>query len=354
MKIGNFDFSQNKETYIVAELSANHNQDIKIALDTIKAAKEIGCNAVKIQTYTPDTMTFNSNKKYFKISKKNLWGGYNLWSLYKEAHTPYEWHKELFSYAKKIGITIFSTPFDETAVDLLEKLNCPIYKIASFEMTHIPLLKKIAKTKKPIIMSTGMSNLNEIKYSFKTLKKYGAKDITILYCVSNYPSKDEDFNMNNIKELKKIFKCRIGFSDHSLNSEIGFSAILSGAEVVEKHIALKNQKKGHDIKFSLKGGQIKKYILKLADGYKLLGKNKFYRSKSELKSKVFRRSIFSSKKISKGDILSKSNIKIVRPGFGIEPKYYFSLLGKKAPISIDQYEPIKKNWIKKLNLKALI
>ena len=231
-----------KKPFLIAEISANHCGDIKIAKKLIKCAKINGADAVKIQTYSADTMTVNSNKKYFKI-KKGLWKGYNLWKLYDEAHTPLKWHKYLFDYSREIGIKIFSTPFDETAVDFLEKLKCPMYKVASFEMTDIPLIKKIASTKKPIIISTGMANLNEIRKTFSIAKKYGARDITLLYCVSSYPAKDEEFNLNNIKILKKEFNCTVGFSDHSRNNKIGLAAIAAGAEVIEKHIALKNQKK---------------------------------------------------------------------------------------------------------------
>ena len=342
--------SKDKKPYFIAEISANHCGKISMAKKLIKCAKKNGASAVKIQSYTPDTMTINSNKKYFKI-KSGIWKNYNLWQLYKEAQTPFEWHKELFDYSKKIGITIFSTPFDSTAVDLLEKLKCPIYKIASFEMTDIPLLKKIAQTGKPIIMSTGMADLEEIKYSFSCLKKFGAKDITLLYCVSNYPSKLEDFNMNNIKILKKTFNCKIGFSDHSTDDSIAFAAILSVAEVVEKHIGLANQRVGHDIKFSIKGDKIRTFINKINYAYRMLGKESFFRSKTEKKSKVFRRSIFSTKKIIKGEKITNKNIRVVRPGDGIDPKYYFSLLGKKSPQNITENEPLRKGLIKKLNIK---
>ncbi len=317
-----------KKPYLIAEISANHCGDIKIAKKLIKCAKVNGADAVKIQTYTANTMTVNSNKKYFKI-KKGLWKGYNLWKLYDEAHTPLKWHKKLFDYSKNLGIKIFSTPFDESAVDFLEKLKCPMYKVASFEMTDIPLIKRIASTKKPMIISTGMASLNEIRKTFYTAKKYGAKEITLLYCVSSYPAKDEEFNLNNIQILKKEFKCTVGFSDHSKNNRIGLAAIAAGAEVIEKHIALKNQKKGLDIKFSIKGNEIKKFKEQINETYKYLGKDFFYRNSSENKSKIFRRSIFSIKDIKKGEKFNTKNIKRIRPGFGLEPIYYEKLLKKK-------------------------
>ncbi len=267
-----------EKPFFIAELSANHCGDISLAKKLIKCAKNNGADAVKIQTYTADTMTIKSNKKYFKINN-GLWKNYTLWDLYNKAKTPIEWHKDLFSYAKKLKIKIFSSPFDETAVDLLEKLNCPIYKVASFEMTDIPLIKKIASTKKPIIISTGMASLDEIQETFNIASKYGAKDITLLYCVSNYPSKNTDFNINNIKILKEKFKCRIGFSDHSKDTKIAFAAISAGAEVIEKHIALENQTKGLDIAFSLRGKEIKIFRKEIDTAFTLLGKKRIYKKK---------------------------------------------------------------------------
>ena len=329
----------------IAELSANHCGKIEIAKKLIKCAKENGADAVKLQTYTADTMTINSKKKYFKI-KSGLWKNKYLYELYDKASTPLKWHKELFAYAKKIKIKIFSTPFDESAVNFLEELNCPMYKVASFEMNDHLLIKKIVETKKPIIISTGMANLNEIKESYNVAKKYGAKHICLLYCVSNYPSKIEDFNLNNISILKKNFKCTIGLSDHSNNNMVSIIASSEGAEVFEKHIALKNQKKGFDIAFSLKGDEIKSFInqVKLVD--KIKGKKFFYRNKSEKQSLIFRRSIFSTTNIKKGEKFSESNIRKIRPGFGISPKFYSDILGKKSTKSIASAEPILKDYYK--------
>ena len=330
-----------KKPFLIAEISANHCGNFLIAKKLIKCAKQNGADAVKLQTFTPGTMTINSNKKYFKI-KSGLWKGHTLWDLYEKAHTPLEWHKKLFDYAKKLKIQIFSTPFDESAVDFLETLHCPIYKVSSFEMTDIPLLKKIASTKKPMIISTGMATLNEIELSYKTAKKYGSKDITLLYCVSNYPSKNSDFNLNNIKILKKKFNCTVGLSDHSTDDVVAVSAIASGAEVIEKHIALQNQKKGLDIKFSLRGSEIKDFRKKIDSAYELIGKNNFFRNKSENKSKLFRRSIFVIKDIQKGQKFTKENIKRIRPGHGLEPKYYEKLIGRISNKKLFKGEPLKK------------
>ena len=292
-------------------------------------------------------MTLKSNKKYFKI-KQGLWKGYNLWNLYNKARTPLEWHKKLFQYGKSLGIKVFSTPFDDSAVDFLEKLNCPFYKIASFEMTDLSLIKKVSRTKKPIIISTGMANLDEIKTAFETAKKAGAKDITLLYCVSNYPSSVSDFNLNNIKILKDKFNCKVGISDHSTDNRVAIAAVASGAEVIEKHIALDNQKKGFDISFSLRGKEIKKFRNDIDITFRLLGKKSFFRNKSEKKSLIFRRSIFVSQDIKKGEKFTKDNVKVIRPGYGLEPKYLDKILNKKSPIKISKGEPLKKNFFKNL------
>ena len=333
--------------FFIAEISANHCGDFNLAKKLVKCAYINGADAVKLQTYTADTMTIKSDKKYFKI-QEGLWKGYTLWDLYNKAHTPLKWHKELFRYGKSLGIKVFSTPFDYTAVDFLEKLNCPIYKIASFEMTDLNLVKKVSQTKKPIIISTGMANLEEIATTVKTARRNGARDITLLYCVSNYPSSIDDFNLNNIKILKSRFKCKVGFSDHSTDNRIAFAAIASGAEVIEKHIALDNQKKGFDINFSLKGKEIKKLRDDIDIASKLLGKKFFFRNNSENKSKIFRRSIFATKNIKKGEKFSKDNIRVIRPGYGLMPKYYNKILNKKSSIDILKDEPLKPIILKNI------
>jgi len=335
------------KVFFIAEVSANHCGNFNLAKKLIRCAYVNGADAVKLQTYTADTMTIKSNKKYFKI-KEGLWKDYMLWDLYNKAQTPLKWHKELFKYGKSLGIKVFSTPFDDTAVDFLEKLNCPIYKISSFEMTDLNLVKKVAQTKKPIIISTGMANLDEIETTVKTARKHGAKDISLLYCVSNYPSSIDDFNLNNIKILKDKFKCKVGISDHSTDNRVAIASIACGAEVIEKHIALDNQKKGFDIDFSLKGKEIKKLRDDIDVTFKLLGKNSFFRNKSENKSKVFRRSIFTTKDIKKGEKFSKDNIRVIRPGYGLAPKYYNKILNKKSPINILKDEPLKPNVLKNI------
>ena len=340
----------NNRPFFIAEISANHCGLIKIAKKLIFNAKRYGADAVKLQTYTADSMTLNINKKEFKINS-GIWKGKKLWDLYDKAHTPYAWHKELFNYAKKIKIKCFSTPFDEDAVDFLEKLNCPFYKVASFEMTDLPLIKKIAKTKKKIIISTGMSNVREIETSFNTAVKYGSGEIILLYCVSNYPSKKEDFNLNNIRILKERFNCKVGLSDHSTDNEISKMAIAAGAEVIEKHIALNGKPKGLDSHFSLKGKEIKNFRIAINDAADLLGKKFFFRNKTEQKNKKFRRSIYAIKDIKKGEKFSPQNIKKIRPGYGLEPAYYDKLINKRSPYKLKKASPLNKQLIKKMKIK---
>ena len=343
-------FNNYKLPFFIAEISANHRGSIDHAKKLIYTAKFYGADAVKLQTYTPDTITIKSTKSEFKI-KGGLWNGETLWDLYKKAQTPFEWHKDLFNYAKKLKIICFSTPFDETAVDLLEGLKCPFYKVASFEMNHIPLIKKIARTRKPIIISTGMANLKEIDLAFKTGKNNGAKEIILLYCVSNYPSKISDFNINNIRILKERYNCKVGFSDHSTDNKVVAAAIAGGAEVIEKHIALEGQKKGFDLAFSLRGKEIKDYVQVIKDTSLMMGKKYFFRNKSENHSLQFRRSIYAVSDIKKGEKFTKKNIRVIRPGYGIHPVYFEKLINKKSPFDIMAERPINENVIKKLKIK---
>ena len=335
--------------FFIAEISSNHNGVISNVKKLIRTAKKYGADAVKLQTYTPDTMTIQSSKKDF-IIKGGLWHGHTLWDLYKKAQTPFEWHKDFFDYAKKLKIVCFSTPFDDSAVDFLESLKCPLYKVASFEMTDIPLIKKIARTKKIMIISTGMANLKEIDLAYKVAKKNGAKEIILLYCVSNYPSKISDFNFNNIRILKQRYNCKVGFSDHSTDNKVVAAAIAAGAEVIEKHIALDKQKEGFDLAFSLKGREIKDYIQTIQETSLMMGKKYFFRNRSEKKNLQFRRSIYAISDIKKGEKFSKKNIKVIRPGFGLQPIYFEKLINKKSPFKISRETPLKKLLLKKLGI----
>lgn len=341
-----------KKPYFIAEISANHNGSLKNAKKLISSAKKYGADAVKLQTFTPEMMTIKSKKKYFKI-KEGIWKNKYLWDLYCKAQTPLDWHKKLFVFARKIGIKIFSTPFDETAVDFLEKLACPFYKVSSFEMTDLELIKYISKKKKPIIISTGTSSMDEIELAYKTAKTNGAKKISLLYCVSNYPAKNSDFNIKNIQFLKKKFKCEIGLSDHSNDNSIALLAAYSGASIFEKHICLKNSN-ALDSQFSIYGKEILDYRNTIDKGFLLRGKDYFFRSGLENKSKKYRKSIWAYENIKKGDLFSFNNIKRLRPGNGLSPIYFKKLINQRAPYNIKKFSPLKKNLIKKLKLHKLI
>ena len=340
MKRNNF----KKAPFFIAEISGNHGGKISNAKKLIYFAKKGGANAVKLQTYTPDMMTIKSTK--FKI-KSGLWANNNLWDLYKKAHTPIHWHKELFAYARKIKIEIFSTPFSVEAVDILEKLNTKFYKISSFEMNDLNLVKKVASTRKPLIISTGLASLDEISKTVKIAKKYGCKDLSLLYCVSNYPSRVTDFNLNNIEILKRKFKCRVGLSDHSIGSEIACMSIIKGAEIIEKHICLNNLKTV-DSKFSLKAKDIKKFKSDISRAKDLINNKNFVLAKNQ-HNKKFRRSIYAINNIRKGQKFSEKNIKTFRPDVGLSSIHYLNLINKKSPKFIKKYKVLEKNLLKKIN-----
>jgi pseudaminic acid synthase len=330
--------------FLIAEISANHNGSLENLKILIDYAKKYGADAIKIQTYTADMMTLNIKNKNFLI-EKGIWKGKYLWDLYDKAKTPFSWHKEIFSYAKKKNIICFSSPFSVEAVNFLEEFKPEFYKIASFELTDLPLIEKVAKTKKKVIISTGMGSLKEIEIAYNCAKKHGAKEVILLYCVSNYPAKIEDFNLNNINFLKNHFQCKVGLSDHSNDPKIAFSAVLAGAEFIEKHIALRNKADSADYKFSIKDKEILGYRKKIDEAYKLLGKDFFYLNDNNKKNKKFRRSIYVIKDIKKGEKITKNKIKILRPNLGLEPKYYNLILGKRSPKNFFKNSPLPKNLI---------
>ncbi len=345
-KIINKIFNKNSPPIFVAEISANHNGSFEKAKKLIFAAKKYGADAVKLQTYEPKNMTINISKKDF-IVKHGLWEKYKLWDLYKKAQTPLNWQRKLFEYAKKINMPCFSTPYDDEGVELLEKINTQIYKISSFEMNDVSLVKKICKTKKPIIISTGLASMSDITNVYKILKKNKCKKFIFLYCVSSYPAKIQDFNLNNIEILKKKFKCEIGFSDHSTDNSVAMLAVAMGARLIEKHIALENQKTGLDIKFSIKGSEIKKFKEDILKAWELIGKKKFFRSKKELINKKFQRSIYAIKKIKKGEEFTDLNIKRIRPGYSLSAEKWSYILGKKSKKNLNIGSRIKLQDISK-------
>jgi pseudaminic acid synthase len=332
--------------YVIAEMSANHNHDISLAKNIIYAAKESGADCIKFQTYTPDTMTLNSNKEYFKI-KDGTWKGNNLYDLYKKAYMPWEWQKELKKECEKLGIDFLSTPFDKTSVDFLENLDVEFYKIASFEIVDIPLIRYIASKKKPIIMSTGMSTLKEIQDAVDTIESQGNKNYALLKCSSAYPSVSRDMNLICINDLKKIFNKPVGLSDHTLGDLAAIIATSLGASIIEKHFCLTRNIKTPDSSFSMEPKELKNMIKKIKEVKLALGDISYGPTENEKKSLSFRRSIFVTKDIKKGEIFSEENIRIIRPSNGIEPKYFEKIIGKKASVDIKASEPLDWNFIKK-------
>lgn len=316
--------------YIIAELSGNHNGDINRAFKLIDVAKEAGADAVKLQTYTADTITIDHDGPGFVI-EGGLWDGHKLYDLYKEAHTPWEWHEALFQKGKELGITVFSTPFDETAVDLLEALEAPLYKIASFELVHHPLIAYVAKTKKPIIMSTGMASLEEIEEAVDVAFKNGCTELTLLHCVSSYPTKIEQCNLATLIDLKKRFpNCKIGLSDHTLGTTVAIAAIALGATVVEKHVTLSRSDGGVDSGFSLEPEELRHLCIATREAALSIGTVNYVRSEEERGSLIHRRSIYVTKDIKKGALFTKENLRVIRPGLGGAPSALPKILGTKA------------------------
>jgi len=342
LKLGN----PNKPPFIIAEISANHNGSLDRALATITAAKKCGADAVKIQTYTADTMTIDCELPDF-IIKGGLWNGYKLYDLYKEAQTPYEWHKPLFEHAKKEGITLFSTPFDETSVDFLEKLGSPAYKIASFENTDIPLIQRVAATGKPLIISTGMATEKELDESVDVARKAGCKDLTLLKCTSTYPATPENSNLLTIPYLRDRYGCEIGLSDHTLGIGAAISSVALGATVIEKHFTLKRSDGGVDSAFSMEPEEMKQLVEETGRAWQSLGKVFVGPTEAERSSIIFRRSIYVITDIKKGDRLTEKNIRSIRPGLGIKPKHYFECIGKRVNRDLKKGTPFMLKYIKK-------
>ncbi|MDC3094314.1 pseudaminic acid synthase [Prochlorococcus sp. AH-716-M10] len=327
--------------YIIAEMSANHNGSMDRAFETIKAAAECGVNAIKMQTYTADTMTIDCDKEDFMI-RGGLWDGYKLYDLYKWAETPYEWHKNIFEYAKNVGITLFSTPFDESAVDLLEDLNTPAYKIASFELLDIPLIKYVAKTKKPLIISTGMANYEEISDAVDAVLSEGNEELILLHCVSSYPAPAEKYNLQRIKLLKKRFGCLIGLSDHSMVSTTSVASIALGASVIEKHFTLSREDKGPDCEFSLEPKEFKDLCAETKTTWKALNAEGDTNESIQSQSKDLRRSIYFIKDKSAGETINVNDIKRIRPGKGLAPKFIEEIIGLKLKYDVKRGDPT--NW----------
>ena len=329
MKIGKFDLEKDG-TYIIAELSANHNGSLQNALDTIKAAKEIGANCIKLQTYTADTMTLNCKNNDFLIKQGTIWDGKMLYNLYKEAYTPWEWHEELFKYARSIDIDIFSSPFDKSAVDFLEQFNPSAYKIASFEITDYELIRYTASKMRPIIISTGIATIDEIQDAVDICRSVGNNDIVLLKCTSAYPAPLEDANLATIPNLAQTFGVISGFSDHTLGSTAPIVAVILGAKVIEKHFILDKSIGGADADFSMDKTEFQDMIKDIRDVEKLIGKVDYSMTEKKKKSRQFSRSLYVAKDIKKGETFTEDNIRSVRPGYGMHPKYLGDILGKVA------------------------
>ena len=317
----------NTPPYIIAELSANHNGDIERAFETIKAARDQGAHAIKIQTYTADTMTIDCDSEEFMI-RGGLWDGYKLYDLYKWAETPFEWHKAIFDYAASIGITIFSTPFDETAVDLLELLNTPAYKIASFEATDLPLIRYVASKGKPVIMSTGMCSEEEIAEAVHAAREAGCKELVLLHCISSYPAPMDQANLRQMPNLATKFNSLPGLSDHTLGTTASVAAVALGACVIEKHFTLSRQDKGPDSEFSIEPEELKRLCQDTFDAWSALGRAGFERQQAEEASKRYRRSVYFVRDMKAGQRISAADIRRIRPGYGLPPKHFDELLGR--------------------------
>lgn len=328
---------------IIAEMSGNHNQSLERALKIVETAAKSGAHALKLQTYTADTLTINHKGGLFDIEAvDSLWYGKNLYELYLDAYTPWEWHKEIFEYANSLGMLAFSSPFDESAVDFLEKLNVPMYKIASFESNHHPLLQKVAQTGKPVIISSGTSKLNELYESVNVLKENGCEDIIVLKCTSTYPATPENTNLNTIPVLGHIFQdCLIGLSDHTMGVGAAIASVALGARVIEKHFTLNRSEGGVDSAFSLEPEEFQSLVIETERAFLALGQVQLDTQKSEEKSLQFKRSIYVINNIKKGDSFTKENIRIIRPGDGLEPKFYSTVLGRTSKRNLTKGTPLR-------------
>ncbi|MDP2541103.1 pseudaminic acid synthase [Tenacibaculum discolor] len=344
MKIGNKEIGGNNPCFIIAELSANHNGDLELAKETIRAAKKTGADAIKLQTYTPDTLTIDCDNEYFKIDGGTLWDGKTLYELYGEAYTPREWHEELFKVAEEEGLICFSSPFDKTAVDFLEKLNVPAYKIASFEIQDIPLIEYTASKGKPIIISTGIAELKDIELAIETCKKAGNNDIILLKCTSSYPAPLELANLNTIPDIKSRFGVEVGFSDHTYGALAPTIATTLGAKVIEKHFILDKEIGGPDADFSLDVTEFTEMVNKVRETEKLLGTISYDIPEKVKKNRKFARSLFIVEDLKKGDVINENNMRSIRPGYGLHPKYYYEILGKKINKDLKKGEPLRLEY----------
>lgn len=326
--------------FVIAEMSGNHNSFLERALAIAEAAAKSGAHALKLQTYTADTMTLDVEEgEFFIHDPKSLWKGSSLYDLYKKAYTPWEWHEALFKRCKELGIICFSSPFDETAVDFLESLGTPCYKIASFENNHLPLIKKAAQTGKPLIISTGMASISELDEAVQTARDNGCSDLVLLKCTSSYPATPEGSDINTIPHMRKLFNCEVGLSDHSLGIGVAVASVALGATVIEKHFTLSRAEGGVDAAFSMEPAEMRSLAVETEKAWQALGKVNYGVTEQETSSKVFRRSLYVAKDMKAGEVFTKENLRVVRPGYGLAPKYYEALLGMRVLKEIKKGTP---------------
>ncbi len=340
ISIGDKLIGEESPVFVIAELSANHLQDFDLAVDTIKAMKDAGADAVKLQTYTPDTITIDSKSQYFQIKQGTIWDGITLYRLYQKAYTPWEWQGELKKIAEDLGLICFSSPFDRTAVDFLEEIDVPAYKVASFEITDIPLIEYISSKGKPVIISTGIATLSDIEEAVNACKRMGNEQIALLKCSSAYPAPLEEINLNTIPNLKETFHAVVGLSDHSQGISIPIASVALGAKVIEKHFILNRNLGGPDAAFSLEPEEFKSMVKAVREVESALGTINYNLTDRIKKSRELSRSLFAVDSIKAGDILTEKNIRSIRPGFGLHPKYLDKILGKKARINIEIGTPL--------------
>ena len=332
--------------FIIAEMSGNHNQSFERALKIVEAAAESGVDAIKLQTYTADTMTIDKDTdEFFITDKDSLWQGESLYNLYQKAYTPWEWQEKIFRHAEELGLICFSTPFDDTSVDFLEGLGCPIYKIASFENVDLPLIRKVARTGKPIIASTGMASVAELDEMVRTARENGCEDLTLLKCTSSYPATPEGTNLRTIPHLKALFDCKVGLSDHTLGIGAAVASIALGATVIEKHFTLSRADGGVDSAFSLEPEEMKLLVRECNTAWQALGEIRYNTQAQEKKSLQFRRSLYIVENMEKGEVLTEKNLRSIRPGLGLAPKYYDVLLGKKVNRDIPRGTGMKWDYL---------
>jgi pseudaminic acid synthase len=329
VKIGNIEIGEGHPPFIIAEMSGNHNQSLARALEIVGAVAKTGAHALKIQTYTPDTMTLDLDEREFHISDSNsLWAGNSLYKLYDEAYTPWEWHEPIFERARELGIIAFSTPFDDTAVDLLESLNVPCYKIASFENNDIPLIHRVAATGKPLIISTGMASIAELDDSVRAAREAGCKDLILLKCTSTYPATASNTNILTIPHMRELFGCEVGLSDHTMGVGVSVASVALGATVIEKHFTLNRADGGVDSAFSMEPAEMAQLVVETERAWQALGQVRYGATEAEQKNIVFRRSLYVVQDLKAGEELTKDNVRAIRPGLGLPTKYLDVVLGK--------------------------